>query len=298
MTAKIKRMRMSSSSTSGSTSGKKSSSIFANSANFIGLPLLSGSSYTFKPEEFQDMKDYCLMHLLPKLPLLEKAKSSEELCLLFFEEVVRKMKDVKMKEVKITVRKEVAGFEKLYPLYVTTDQRPDLNVFRETDDLPLILVEVHSSPFAATVNKTILGVTDQLRLYRTHDASSTHCVGFAFPKQQVHQCVIMVSVMWERMGFYYALTPIEKSEFVRGIIATELRTATEAAPLRFLVPLSRGDLLLFCDGANGSPVQLPSRASILVRHGMDYFKSPAYLQECYQLHEVACSPTYHKVTPS
>ena len=145
MTTKIKRMRMSSGSASGkistgSASSKKStgsasskkSSIVANSANLIGLPLLSGSSYTFKPEEFQDMKDYCLMHLLPKLSLLEKAKSSEELCLLFFEEVVRKMKDVKMKEVKITVRKKVHKFKKLYPLYVTTDQRPDLNVFRET----------------------------------------------------------------------------------------------------------------------------------------------------------------------
>ena len=283
MTAKIKRMRMSSSSTSGSTSSKKSS-IVANSGNLIGLPLLSGSSYTFKPEKFQDMNDYSLMHLLPKLPLLEKAKSSEELCLLFFEEVVRKMKDVKMKEVKITVRKKVLKFKKLYPLYVTTDQRPDLNVFRETDDLPLILVEVHSSPFAATVNKTILGVTDQLRLYRTYDASITRCVGFAFPRKDVMQCVVLVSVTWEKLRFRYTLKPIQ-FESVRGTIEQELRAATESAPstskqeLRFLVPLSQEDLGLFGDGANGSPVQLPSRASILVRHGMDYFKSPALLEE-------------------
>ena len=303
MTAKIKRMRMSSGSgissgsasgkiSTGSASSKKLSSIVANSANLIGLPLLSGSSYTFKPEEFQDMNDYCLMHLLPKLSTLEKAKSSEELCLLFFEEVVRKMKDVKMKEVKITVRKKVHKFKKLYPLYVTTDQRPDLNVFRETDDLPLILVEVHSSPFAATVNKTILGVTDQLRLYRTYDASITRCVGFAFPRKDVMQCVVLVSVTWEKLRFRYTLKPI-KFESVRGTIEQELRAATESAPstskqeLRFLVPLSQEDLGLF--GANGSPVQLPSRASILVRHGMDYFKSPALLEEADKLKSLILS---------
>ena len=298
MTAKIKRMRMSSSSTSGSTSGKKSSSIFANSANFIGLPLLSGSSYTFEPEEFQDMKHYCLMpllHELPELPELSEEvmkSSSEDLCLLFFEEVVKGMK---MKEVKITVRKEVARFEKLYPLYVTTDQQPDLTVSRKTDDLPLILVEVHSSPFAATVNKTILGVTDQLRLYRTYDARITRCVGFAFPKKDVKQCVVLVSVTWEKLCFIYTLKPIKEIDSVTDTIECELRAATKSAPstsnqeLRFLVPLSQEDLGLFGDGANGSPVQLPSRASILVRHGMDYFKSPALLEEADKLKSLILS---------
>ena len=194
-----------------------------------------------------------------------------------------------MKEVKITVRKKVLGFEKLYPLYVTTDQRPDLTVSRETDNLPLILVEVHSSPFAATVNKTIL---DQLRLYRTYDASITRCVGFA-----LKQCVVIVSVTWEKLCFRYTLTPIEKIESVTSTIECELCAATESAPspnlnqeLRFLVPLSQKDLGLFGDGANGSPVQLPSRASILVRHGMDYFKSPADLKESHKLLEMTHIP--------
>ena len=95
------------------------------------------------------------------------------------------------------------------------------------------------------------------------------------------------------MGFYYALTSIEKSECVRGIIATELRNVTEAAPspglsqdLRFLVPLCQGDLLWFCDRAMAALSKLPSRASILVRDGMDYFKSPASLQESYQLQQL------------
>ena len=272
-----------------SSSSKKSSSNFANGAiNSSALPLLSGSIDTFQPEDFGDIKHYYLLPLLPKLSKgVAMSSSTEDLCLLFFEEVVKGMK---MKEVKITVRKEVPGFEKLYPLYVTTDQRPDLTVSGKTDNLPLILVEVHSSPFAATVNKTILGVTDQLRLYRTYDASITRCVGFAFPKKDVKQCVVIVSVTWEKLRFSYTLTPIEEIDSVRGTIERELCAATKSAPspslnqeLRFLVPLSQEDLGLFGGGANGSPVQLPSRASILVRHGMDYFKSPTMLEDKLQL---------------
>ena len=76
---------------------------------------------------------------------------------------------------------------------------------------------------------------------------------------------------------------------VRGTIERELRAATMSAPsrlnqeLRFLVPLSQEDLRFFGDRTEGSPVQLPSRASILVRHGMDYFKSPAMQEEVLQL---------------
>ena len=109
--------------------------------------------------------------------------------------------------------------------------------------------------------------------------------------------MVIVSVTWERLCFRYTLTPIEKIESVSDIVATELRTASSVAPspgqsqdLRFLVPLSQEDLSLFGDGANGSPVQLPSRASILVRHGMDYFKSPAILEEVLQLLLVAVIP--------
>ena len=173
---------------SSSTSSKKSSSNFANSASFSDdLPILSMSVVaTVTPEDIGDMKLYDLSELLPE----EESSTSEGLCSLFFQEKVVKG----MEEVKITVRKKVLGFQRLYPLYVTTDQRPDLTVSRKMDNLPLILVVVHSSPFAITVNKTILGVTDQLRLYRTYDASITRCVGFAFPKKDFKQCVVIVYI--------------------------------------------------------------------------------------------------------
>ena len=169
--------------------------------------LLSRSVESLWAEECENIKRYDLYHLLKLNPeeASKSSSSSEVLCSSFFEEVVKGMNVV------ITVKKKVPQFANLYQLY-STDQRPDLNLSREEDDLPLILVEVHSSPFAETVKKTILCVTDQLRLYRTHDAKITRCVGFTFPKQKVHQCVVMVTVTWERMGFKYILTPIDISQ--------------------------------------------------------------------------------------
>ena len=126
-----------------------SSASFSQCAKFSEFPILSGSMDSLWPEECGDIKLYDLLELIPEVA----SSSSEDLCSSFFEKVVRGMR---MKEVVITVRKKVPQFANLYPLYCSTDQRPDLTVSRKADNLPLILVEVHSSPFAATVNKTIL----------------------------------------------------------------------------------------------------------------------------------------------
>ena len=64
-------------------------------------------------------------------------------------------------EVVVTARRKVTEFAELYPLYCSTDQRPDVLVSRKVDNL--MLVEV---PFSATVKKTILGVTDQQAAFK------------------------------------------------------------------------------------------------------------------------------------
>jgi hypothetical protein len=259
-------------------------------ADFNSLPSLRKALQSLWPQNCDDIKLYDLVALVPEVT---NDPSSEEVCSLFFKKVV-----VGMQEVDITVRKGVPHFAHLYPLYCSTDQRPDLTVFRRADKLPLILVEVHSSPFQATVRKLIFGVIDQLRLYRTYNTRITQCVGFAFPKLHMQQCVIKVSVKWEHMVFSYTLTPITNSECVMDCVATQLRTVTAEAPssglnqeLRFLVPLSQEDLSMFGDGATGSPVQLPSRAATLVRHGIDYFKAPAHYVEVMQLLTMAGNST-------
>ena len=59
------------------------------------------------------------------------------------------------------------------------------------------------------------------------------------------------------------------------------------------MPLSQEDLGLFGDGDN---VQVPSRASILVRHGVDYFKAPADPKECRKLLQILHIPRALPVT--
>ena len=125
-----------------------SSSSFSKCAKFSEFPLLSRSVESLWAEECVNIKRYDLYHLLKLNPeeASKSSSSSEVLCSSFFEEVVKGMNVV------ITVKKKVPQFANLYQLYCSTDQRPDLNLSREEDDLPLILVEVHSSPFAETVN--------------------------------------------------------------------------------------------------------------------------------------------------
>ena len=79
---------------------------------------MCGVAIIVTSENIGDMKLYDLSELLPSelLPKEESSKSGD-LCALFFQEVVKGME-----EVKITVRKAVLVFQRLYPLYTTTDQ--------------------------------------------------------------------------------------------------------------------------------------------------------------------------------
>ena len=249
---------------------------------------------SLSPEECEDMNSYNLLALVASTDM-----SSEELCFCYFVEVV--------KGLMLTLRKKANQFEKLLPLHCSTDQRPDVTVSRKRDSLPLIVVEVHSSPFATTVQKCIVGVMDQLRLYRMYNAAITGCVGFVFPKPGKCQCVIRVSVMWKELCFCYILTPVQISA-VKGVIATEISNAMASAPSPdlhmisgFLIPLSESELRHFF-GGDESPVKLPSRGSILVRCGIEYFKSPVWQGELNALNhfsfgspQLSCAITLHPI---
>ena len=113
------------------------------------------------------------------------------------------------------LRQKVTHFAELHPLYATTDKRPDVLIARARDGFPLVQFEVHSSPFDNTIRKCILGAIDQLRLYRTFSENTAECSGFVFPKLTVLQCVVKVTVTWEKTIFSYSLTCIEEPLAVR-----------------------------------------------------------------------------------
>ena len=87
-----------------------------------------------------------------------------------------------------------------------------------------------SSPFDNTIRKCILGVIDQLRLYRTFSENTAECSGFVFPKLTVLQCVVKVTVTWEKTIFSYSLTCIEEPLAVRKAVVEELQKAKTIAP--------------------------------------------------------------------
>ena len=121
-----------------------SSSVSAQcSTTFRNLPILTMSG-SFSPEDCENAKHYNLLALVQST----NAASSDELCYSYFEAIIKEevVPEV-VPEMTLTMRKKVAQFEKLLPLHCSTDQRPDVAVVRKSDDLPLMLVEVHSSPF-------------------------------------------------------------------------------------------------------------------------------------------------------
>ena len=172
---------------------------------------------------------------------------------------------------------EINGFleslNSLPTLYCNSGQKPDVMVFDiNVPNLPVILVQLHSSPFQQSIVKCIIGVVDQLRLYRSYDSSITTCTGYVFPKLGVKRCVVKVQVTWSRLVFLYKLTPtaMEQIDLEATVRAASVPSTDNVQKKHFLVTLSQDDLQLFGPGA----FQKPSKSSILVNCNGTFYKYP------------------------
>ena len=108
---------------------------------------------------------------------------------------------------------KIDAFDKgLVPFLWSTGNRPDGVLLRSWSfdgtewKLPLLIVEVHSSPYRNTVSQTAVDVLDQLRLLRCFNANIAECVGFTFPKYPTTTAsndsfVTKVSVSYESFQF-------------------------------------------------------------------------------------------------
>ena len=94
--------------------------------------------------------------------------------------------------------------------FCTLEVIPDVCVYPIVNGkeipVPALLVEVHSSPFRDSVRKCILGVIEQLCLYRTANPDVSSCIGFTFPKLPSAgtgnlQSVVQVTVTWASFQF-------------------------------------------------------------------------------------------------
>ena len=113
----------------------------------------------------------------------------------------------------------VKAFENiLVPFLASVKNRPDGVVLCEFKqwNVPIFILEVHSSPYKYSVAKTAVDVIDQLRLLRCFDANISKCVGFTFPKFSKDNienktCVTKVTVSFKDFKFCIHLSPLQIS---------------------------------------------------------------------------------------
>ena len=127
----------------------------------------------------------------------------------------------------------VKAFENaLVPFMASVNNRPDGVVLREFKqwNIPILILEIHSSPYKYSVAKTAADVIDQLRLLRCFDANIRKCVGFTFPKFSTDSaenktCITKVTVSFKDFRFCINLTPLPisniKSEIQEAVQGTK-----------------------------------------------------------------------------
>ena len=182
---------------------------------------------------------------------------------------------------------------KLSPLTASTKQRPDVSVYNH-NNFPVLFIEVHSTSFVTTIRKCIIGVSDQLRLYRMYDCNYSSLTAFAFPKLPLpasnnRQCVIQVEVALKGLRFEYFLTPLKKIE-VRNAVLKVLQNIKLPSGLERDIALSRYPFRLtekeLKTFPGGSVSQVPSARSILLKSEKHFFKHPLSIQEMRTLDKI------------
>ena len=182
----------------------------------------------------------------------------------------------------------------LTPFLCSIDNRSDGVVLRSFtfDDiewkLPVVIIEVHSSPYVNTLLQTAADVIDQFRLLRCFNANITECVGFTFPKYagngfQNKSCVTKVCVSFENFEFNIQLFPLAIEEVKEEIEAT-LKKAMEFCakrPLFSFIRLSDADIELAGTIFKDKVFQLESVFSILLVNKTEdtYYKHVTSMSE-------------------
>ncbi len=164
----------------------------------------------------------------------------------------------------LRIDKEVPQLAKLTPLFSSVKIRPDVGIYDL--DVPLMMLEVHSSPYNETLDKLAWDLLEQLRWLRNCDPKITEWSGFCFPKHGADSCVSQMDITWDEteMNFAIDYVPVEKSRVRKAIKDTHCDLVKKhifKVPDEILygIPLSRLDMHF---GTNA--FQVPSNHSIVV----------------------------------
>ena len=199
----------------------------------------------------------------------------------------------------VSVDRELALFnKKLHPFMKSVRNRPDVALLK--DGLPLVLVEVQSSPFRDSLCKTAVDLIDQLRLLRNYDRRINHCTGFTFPDFKSRVCVAKVLAKWKSFCFNISYTPLTswgqvKTEVGQAIQESlEVCTGIDTAALcdTFFIPLSSEDLQAVGECVNRVYTderilhQVYSRQSIVLEGEQYFWKYNPNVDEERKLHDL------------
>ena len=172
----------------------------------------------------------------------------------------------------------VEPFKALGRLFVSEDIRPDLMIY--SNRVPVLAIEVHSSPYSETLLKLVYVLVAQLRYFKNCDASIDKVQGFAFPKYGELTCVKKprVSVSWKVFKFVIDYDTLSSDIVSRSILEvldkqSQFSSSTCHGPY-FAIKLNNADLMELnkemCNEQEPRLSQVYSRTSVILQ-GNDFF---------------------------
>ena len=160
--------------------------------------------------------------------------------------------------------------------------------------------------FASSVNKTIRGITAQLRCLRCYSPMIVKCIGFMFPTSCRASCVVMVTVTWENLTIRVYLNCLKCGE-VKGHVIVALKqmdlnhvNLLNTKPEDFFIRLSEKDCDLIVRDAvqREFAIQIPSKHSIIVSTRDRIYKVPPTFEEVQSLEKMYGLYDQYKEEPS
>ena len=236
-------------------------------------------------EECAAVKQYNLCDLRMEIVYHQNRGDSDNYCSHYIKSIIEE----KCMGAFFKMRKtdtECQFISKLSPLTASTRQRPDVAV-SNSSDFPVLFIEVHSVSFISSLRKSIIGVCDQLRLYRMYDHNYGSLTAFLFPKLPFKKCdnkccVVQVDVSLIGSVFKYFLKPLHRSA-VKSAVETVLHNNKVPCGSDRDIDLSKYPFRLTDEElrsfGSDTVCQVPSISSILLTSEKHFFKHPFSLSE-------------------
>ena len=167
---------------------------------------------------------------------------------------------------------------KLNPIFVSNDIRPDIVMYK--GEIPVLVIEVHSSPYEKTLRKLSIVLVEQLRLLKNADEGINEVCGFCFPKSSEASCVCQMTVRWDVASFlfevdYSALATRDVEKSVQEVYRKQSRFSNVTPVQRPLsIPLCKESIDSFKKALKiDKPVcQMYSKSALLLCDGSKVYK--------------------------